>query len=384
MLQSRKNLFGIGFICLSGVLAFLFQNCGSMSPSNIAILNQSNTEVQYSNDQAALLRLMNSPSFQTWISAQTSTTTLAGSTVASIMSVLSNAMNFSPVSGTTGPALGSSPTLSPNPIMIFNGPTTLATSSSQTFFSNSASIVMLIEGTSVVGKVASINDGAAGSNEFGIRFGSGVAQLSHSNSTGNSESLPADLHLVQSTQDDFILAVAFGQASTAITAQINGIAVSSTPTVTGTPGNAVYTTRNVTIGDPTVSSGFKVAEMMVFSSELAAAELNTLTRYMAKKWNVPATMAYIPFSSGASTATTDPLPNDVAAIISICVNCHTGTHAAWGAYGVSDFVAQGLVIPGSAATSPIYEQTSSGSMPLDNPLLTPAQLTTLQTWINGL
>jgi hypothetical protein len=381
MIQSRKNLVGIGFICLTGSLAFLFQNCGSMSPSATAVLNQSTTEVQYSNDQAALLRLLNSTSFQTWISAAQSVSALpAGSAVSAAISLLPSAMNLSPAASTSGPTMATSSSLSPNSIFNFSAAQNLTTGA-QMFFSNSVSVIMLVEGSSATGKIATINDGTSGSHEFGINLSSGSATFTQQTSSGDGAAVSAGLPSSQ----DFIVAVSFGKSSTDINSQLNGSITGTAPTVAGAGDDSIYIPRQLTLGDASVASGFKVAEMMVYSNQLSAPELNTLTRYMAKKWNVPAPMGYVPYSiSQPATSASDPLPPDVAAIISICVGCHVGYHNAWASLEVSDLTQPQWVVPGSASSSAVISETTSGNMPQGLTPLTSAQISTLTTWINSL
>ena len=380
MLQSRKNFVGIGIICLSGSLAFLFQNCGSMNPSATAVLNQSTTEIQYSNDQAALLRLLNSTSFQTWISAAKSVSALPGAAVSAAMSLLPSAMNLSPAASTSGPTMATSSSLSPNAVFNFSAAQNLTTGA-QTFFSNSASVIMLVEGSPATGKIATMNDGTSGSHEFGINLSSGSATFTQQTSSGDGAAVAAGLPSSQ----DFIVAVSFGKSSTDINTQLNGSMIGTAPTVTGAGDDSIYVARQLTLGDASVASGFKVAEMMVYSNELSPPELNTLTRYMAKKWNVPAPMGYVPYSSTQPAGTvSDPLPPDVAVIISICVGCHEGYHNAWASLEVSDLTQPQWVVPGSSGSSPVITLTTSGVMPQGLTPLTSGQISTLTTWINSL
>jgi hypothetical protein len=74
-----------------------------------------------------------------------------------------------------------------------------------------------------------------------------------------------------------------------------------------------------------------------------------------------------------------------------CATCHTHpSHQAWAGMGEADFIAQGLVTPGSLTGSMIYTKIQgnrtgiAGNMPDGGTLLTGAQLDTMEAWITGI
>lgn len=74
-----------------------------------------------------------------------------------------------------------------------------------------------------------------------------------------------------------------------------------------------------------------------------------------------------------------------------CANCHTrSSHLAWTGMSEADFVAEGLVTPGSLEGSPLYTKiygnrtAISGNMPQSASPLSSDELMSLENWISAI
>jgi mono/diheme cytochrome c family protein len=74
-----------------------------------------------------------------------------------------------------------------------------------------------------------------------------------------------------------------------------------------------------------------------------------------------------------------------------CATCHTqASHQTWGNISEAQFIAQGLVVPGSLSGSQLYTKIAgnstgiAGNMPPSGGNLNSTQLQTIETWINNI
>jgi mono/diheme cytochrome c family protein len=77
----------------------------------------------------------------------------------------------------------------------------------------------------------------------------------------------------------------------------------------------------------------------------------------------------------------------VAILSTNCASCHGSSSGQGNVSNITDpasLISQGLVVPGSPTTSPLYSAVSSGTMPLNGTVLSSSELQTIQSWILSL
>ncbi len=362
------------------MIAVSYQNCGEIRPSSEAVHAQSLLEKKSRDDREIAGRLLGSSTQRVWLKGNV------------VPAVATAALNLTPGGSAPAPSQVNLDLLGTGGLQFSSG-ANLATKPADDFIMRELSVLALIEGVPN-GRIVTVHGGTLGSEELSLKIANNTVTAVHQTSTGNYAQTTLSLG---SSLGPFAIAASFGRSADAITLQVNG-KLAPAPVITGSPFDSAEFERELYVGTvpgDTGTTNFKIAELMVFTSELKASELNSLARRASSERGFEG-VEYIPFT--ADTGPTGPVVDPVFQQVSqILVTRCAGCHADWANGSASDLWASGRVQRGNAFASPLYIRltnsegpSSAGakSMPLafggQSGPLDAAQLTLIKNWINSL
>lgn len=386
MLRHKSRLF-ILFIALAMASVAIFQNCGQLNPSRLAVMLEASYEMRFRKDKATVDRLMSSPHLAVWASAQESSkiVTNADGTM-SVSSLGSAKFGLQSILGLTPPTVVSSQALKGS-VFSFAPGTNLTMLDNDRITSSGHSIIALFEGP-LDGRLVSLYSGSSQIEELDIAMSSNIIKAMHYTSQTDA----AILARGNVPTGPVVVAVSFGEDVTKIAMQINGSIVTSAIANQGSPVNVMPIERQLILGETNAS--FRLAEIMVVSEELTPRELNAMSRYMAERWSVPGVI-YDPSLGDDSideAINPDLLPPTIKPIIMSCATASCHFHASWSTYTVSSFKKDGMIVPKDAFNSKLYyrligskapQPASVKNMPQGG-VISQADVDAIETWINGL
>ena len=366
-------------VLATGLFAvFAFQNCGQLTPSPTAVLEQATANLEQTSDAQTIATVTQSPNLVFWISAQNPSLPATSPALAAIQSQSPGALVLAPVSGMLGPGIVTSQFLM-LPMFAFTNVGAGSTQLSPLLATSAFSVIALLEGP-LDGELYSINSGTPAVDDLSLSMASGSFVVSHSTDAGDSETLSV---ATSALSGPVVVAVSYGATLGDLKILVNGLMAQTSVVTTGSPAANTNVLRQLVIGG--ASSSLRVAEMMVVSSELAPYQLNSLSRYIANRWgdsNVIFDPSLLP---GAAPGVGDGVPANVRSILT--TNC-IGCHAAFATNSLQDFETTSPpdVVPGNSSGSALYTMLNGagGVMPLGGTPLSTADLATIQNWINNL
>ena len=384
----RRHLTILGLLALAGMTVASFQNCADLMPLPLASSLETQLEFKTANDQLIWSQLSTSPDFQVWLTAQSSA--LSANPLTQLLSNFVGGLTLNPATGTTGatviPGAGG---FSGKNILSFQSAQNLQTSSSESTMVGTAYTVVAVLDASATGRVISINSGAHGTEDLGITFTNpGVMKVSNATDPSDLNSMSVNL---PASSGPVVIGVSFGSGASDFAVQVNGTVWPNPPVTTGTPADSSTLLRQLMIGDSTASSNLQLGELLLFSEQLTPAQLNSVSRGIADRWNV-AGMGYIPYSPGGPGPTVDPLYAAVDAVFQQhhCVDCHSpgSNDGVFVGIGETALANSPYVFKGNALTSLLYERLQGygniGGMPLGYPQVGTNDAAAIATWINSL
>lgn len=390
------------FFSVASCIAMVsFQNCGQLLPLTSAVNAEASLETQYQKGLAIVGQMTSSTDLSVWISAKESTmsyTTATPSTLALVSSLNSagaaagSSTGLSVTPGSTPPSL----VTSTSGFLMFSlpGTTTLVTSLPEQMISTAAAFVAVVA-QPMEGVLMSVSASTL-VEAFTIEYASGTVTARHYYDANNYETLSAS---AGGSGAPLVIAASYGNQLGRLALQINGKTATGQIINQGAPIAPSLLAREFALGDSfgPVGGQLQVGEVMVFTSTLTLAQMNTLSRYMGDKWNL--SVAYDPslYPPDPTVDSNDIVPTVVQQMLT--TNCTTSchTHAAWSSYRVSDFkttltsYGAHLVVAGSPLSSEMYTRikgsdgtpvSSAGkSMPADGNVVSASDLAVLKNWI---
>ncbi len=385
MAVRKSHLIGFNLTVLAGLCLAAFQNCGELRPSDGAVFLQSFTEIRDKQDAAFLKELVGTETMKLWISARELKYELPSVVAAETKSIHELGTKLLASSVGNGPRIVK-PSHLQNSVYEFSGTRSLKSElTDDSFTEEKYSFVALIEAP-ISGRIVSVNGNGFADKEMAISIKDGKIRAVRESSANN---IAWKEKALEPGGGPVVVAASFGKAGNSVTFLVNGLKVEELKT-TGTALDNDFLFRQMIIGDPTADANFRLAELMVFKKELSAAQLNTLSRHIAKGFGYEG-VVYDPTLDGGTKPPepVDPVFLELKELVkNSCGECHSSyivsSAAAW--------VDQGIVIKGDANNSKLYARlTGSDStaglnknMPLTGSAFTPEQLTALKNYINAL
>lgn len=267
-----------------------------------------------------------------------------------------------------------------------HAPTSLwQTSLLDNLITENLTIFLHLRGT-LKGDILSINSGSRGTEDFQLLVEDGSLKAVHFTDPNNASQ--ATLPLPE--QDALIVAASFDKDPGIITLMVNG---SFTKTVSlrspsATPGTFLKVLRQLQIGPSQADGQMAWGEAHLFLRTLTPYEMNLLSRDMASRWNIPNVIDNpAARADGGGVSSTPASPEFTAAqavLNNRCVSCHESAHSSWSGKKPNYFISQGLIVPGNAAASPLYQRliNNGGDMPRSGSALPQEEIDALVNWIN--
>ncbi len=163
--------------------------------------------------------------------------------------------------------------------MNFTAALELAPPSTTGFASNAFTIIALFQGP-INGTLLTINESAL-QEELDLVATSSTLTANHYTDGNDYESLSTTYATTSSGV--FVVASTYGPSLGSLNLMVNGSLVKSAVVNTGSPAVIASAARSVTIGSG--NGSFQLGEVMIMSTAITPAQLNTMSRYLASRWN---------------------------------------------------------------------------------------------------